>query len=204
MGRKEASQTFGRQESHNIMDKQLVSISKILSYALRHKPEEFNIKLDKEGWIDIDILCKAIACCKSKMHISKETIEKIIAESEKKRFEISGNKVRATYGHSFSAKIEFKESVPPNILFHGTSHDAYKKICKEGLKPMNRQYVHLSTDADTAKKVGIRHDKNPVILVVDAPKMYSDGMKFFHSANDGTWLCDCVPSKYIVKIIKDL
>lgn len=183
------------------MNKKLIDISKTISYALRHKPEEFSLKLDKEGWVDFDVFCKALAEHKPATYVDKETIEKIIAESDKKRFELVDGKIRATYGHSFSAKIEFKESVPPNILFHGTSHDAYKKICKEGLKSMNRQYVHLSIDADTAKKVGIRHDKNPVILVVDAPKMYSDGMKFFHSANDGTWMCESVPKKYIIRAV---
>ena len=134
------------------------------------------------------------------MHVDKETVEKIIAESEKKRFELADGRIRATYGHSTDSKIEFKESVPPNLLFHGTSHSAYEKICREGLKPMNRQYVHLSADTTTARKVGMRHDRNPVILAVDAPKLHADGMKFFHSANDGTWMCESVPAKYIMKI----
>lgn len=183
------------------MNKKLIDISKTISYALRHKPEEFSLKLDKEGWVNFDVFCKALAEHKPATYIDKEIIEKIIAESEKKRFELVDGKIRATYGHSISTKIKFKESVPPDILFHGTSHAAYKQICKEGLKPMNRQYVHLSVDIATAKKVGMRHDKNPVILTVDAAKMHSDGMKFFHSANDGTWMCEKVPSKYIIKIV---
>ena len=183
------------------MNKKLVDISKTISYALRHKPEEFNIKLDKEGWVDFDVFCKALAEHKLATYVDKETIEKIIAESEKKRFELVDGKIRATYGHSISTKIEFKESIPPNILFHGTSHKAYDLICKEGLKPMNRQYVHLSVDAATARKVGLRHDRNPVILVIDSSKMYSDGFKFFHSTNDGTWMCESVPSKYIIQNI---
>ena len=183
------------------MNKKLVDISKTISYALRHKPEEFSLKLDKEGWVDFDVLCKALAEHKPAIYINKETIEKIIAESEKKRFELVDGKIRATYGHSISTKIEFKESIPPNILFHGTSHKAYDLICKEGLKPMNRQYVHLSVDAATARKVGSRHDRNPVILVIDSSKMHSDGFKFFHSANDGTWMCESVPSEYIIQNI---
>ena len=183
------------------MNKNLKDTSKAISYALRHKPEEFNIKLDNEGWVDFDVFCKALADHKPSIHVDKETIEKIIAESDKKRFELADGRIRATYGHSISTKIEFKESIPPNILFHGTSHKAYDLICKEGLKPMNRQYVHLSVDAATARKVGLRHDRNPVILVIDSSKMYSDGFKFFHSANDGTWMCESVPSKYIIQNI---
>lgn len=183
------------------MNKKLVDISKTISYALRHKPEEFSLKLDKEGWVDFNVFCKALAEHKPAIYVDKETIEKIIAESEKKRFELVDGRIRATYGHSIGTKIEFKESIPPNILFHGTSHKAYDLICKEGLKPMNRQYVHLSVDAATARKVGMRHDRNPVILIVDSPKMYTDGFKFFHSANDGTWMCESVPKKYIIRAV---
>lgn len=108
------------------MNKKLIDISKTISYALRHKPEEFSLKLDKEGWVDFDVFCKALAEHKPAIYIDKEIIEKIIAESEKKRFELVDGKIRATYGHSVASKIEFKESAPPDNLFHGTSHAAYK------------------------------------------------------------------------------
>ena len=183
------------------MNKRLIDVSKTISYALRHRPDEFGLSLDKEGWVDFEVFCRALASYKHPVHVDKETVEKIIAESDKKRFELADGRIRATYGHSIDAKIEFKESIPLNILFHGTSHKAYNLICKEGLKPMNRQYVHLSVDAVTARKVGSRHDRNPVILVIDAPKMYSDGFKFFHSTNDGTWMCESVPSNYITQAI---
>ena len=183
------------------MNKRLIDVSKTISYALRHRPDEFGLSLDKEGWVDFEVFCRALASYKHPVYVDKETIEKIIAESDKKRFELTDGKIRATYGHSIDAKIEFKKSIPPNILFHGTSHKAYDLIRKEGLKPMNRQYVHLSVDAATARKVGSRHDRNPVILVINSSKMYSDGFKFFHSANDGTWMCESVPSSYITRAI---
>lgn len=183
------------------MNKKLIDVSKTISYALRHRPNEFGLSLDKEGWVDFEVFCRALASYKHPVYVDKETIKKIITESDKKRFELINGKIRATYGHSIDTKIEFKKSIPPNILFHGTSHKAYDLICKDGLKPMNRQYVHLSIDAATARKVGSRHDRNPVILVINSSKMYSDGFKFFHSTNDGTWMCESVPSSYITRAI---
>ena len=183
------------------MNKRLIDVSKIISYALRHRPDEFGLSLDKEGWVDFEVFCRALASYKHPVYVDKETIEKIIAESDKKRFELTDGKIRATYGHSIDAKKKKKKSIPPNILFHGTSHKAYDLIRKEGLKPMNRQYVHLSVDAATARKVGSRHDRNPVILAINSSKMYSDGFKFFHSTNDGTWMCESVPSSYITRAI---
>ena len=63
--------------------------------------------------------------------------------------------------------------------------------------PKSRLYVHLSSDEDTAKKVGQRHGK-PVIYVVKSGKMFCDGYKFYKSVN-GVWLTKEVPLSYLEK-----
>lgn len=171
--------------------------SKQVSYALRHNPQAFGISLDKDGWVLIDDLLTALNK-RNTLQASIADIYYIIDHSEKKRFEIKDDKwIRATYGHS-AIKIEFTPADPPPILYHGTSNTAWSEyIAYDGLKPMNRKYVHLSSDYGTAVKVGSRHDKHPVILTVDAATMHKDGFQFFHSANDGTWMVGSVPRKYI-------
>ena len=175
-------------------------LSKEISYALRHAPWEYELELDREGFVPVEQLLNAVnETGKYDRIITANDLLYIIETSDKKRHELSDGRIRALYGHSVPMHISKKPLTPPDILFHGTTHRAFEVIMKEGLKPMNRQYVHLSVDAATARKVGSRHDKNPVILVIDAPKMYSDGFKFFHSANDGTWMCESVPSNYIIQ-----
>lgn len=171
--------------------------SKQVSYALRHNPQTFGISLDKDGWVLIDDLLTALNK-RNTLQASIADIYYIIDHSEKKRFEIKDDKwIRATYGHS-AIKIEFTPVEPPPVLYHGTSNRAWTEhIANDGLKPMNRKYVHLSSDYETAVKVGSRHDRNLVILTVNAAAMYNDGFKFFHSANDGTWMVNSVPRKYI-------
>ena len=177
------------------MTKNAIHISKAISYALRHNPTEFGLTLDSEGWVEISMLLSALHA--ARIDTSREQIEHIINESDKKRFEINGSRIRATYGHSFEKKIEYVPQEPPAILFHGTSRKAMERIIWEGLKSMSRQYVHLSSDVETAQKVGERHDRSPVILMVDACKMHNEGFKFYHTGNDTTWLCERVPFKYI-------
>lgn len=70
-------------------------------------------------------------------------------------------------------------------------------IDEQGLLHKNRLYVHLSTNEETAIKVGKRHGK-PVLYTVNAEEMYQDGYKFFLSKN-GVWLTDHVPVKYLDK-----
>jgi RNA:NAD 2'-phosphotransferase (TPT1/KptA family) len=97
-------------------------------------------------------------------YIEKQNLEEMIARADKVRFEIKDDKIRALYGHSSSyssfipfTKIQKIASKPPDILYHGTSPYTAKNIMSEGLRPMNRQYVHLSTDKNTALQVGKRN-----------------------------------------------
>ena len=62
--------------------------------------------------------------------------------------------------------------------------------------PMNRQYVHLSADLETAREVGRRKSRQPVVLVVDAGAAHDDGVRFYHG-NQTVWLADGIPPRYI-------
>ncbi len=75
-------------------------------------------------------------------------------------------------------------------------------IGETGLHKGKRQYVHLSSDHETAVKVGKRHGE-PVVFEIDAAQMAKDGFLFF-KAHNGVWLCDYVPREYMkMEEIKD-
>jgi putative RNA 2'-phosphotransferase len=93
-------------------------------------------------------------------------------------------------------QINYEEGTPPAVLYHGTAKRFLDSIKKEGLKPMSRQYVHLSEDTETAKMVGKRRDSDPVILRIDTAEAMKAGVKFYR-ANDKVWLCKQLPSQFI-------
>ncbi|MGL4599086.1 MAG: RNA 2'-phosphotransferase [Bacteroidia bacterium] len=175
----------------------LQQLSKTISLALRHEPHKFALFLDKEGWVKLDDLIRALRPLKAGWEkIDAATIEKLIRESEKKRFEILDGRIRAYYGHSVAQTIEKESTRPPDTLYHGTTAWAWKKISKEGLRPMKRQYVHLSVDTDTAQNVGERRTDDVLLLVIDAASAWNNGIQFYHG-NEGTWLAERIPPHYI-------
>lgn len=179
------------------MNSRLTQISKEVSYALRHAPEEYGFELDAEGFASIDALLTAINTRHpGRQPVTRDDLEEIIATSDKHRHEIVGNHIRALYGHSISMTIERPPSTPPNILYHGTTHKALSSIMEDGLRRMRRQRVHLSTDVEMATSVGNRRDRNPVILQVDAAAAHADGIVFY-KGNDRIWLAESVPSQYL-------
>ena len=179
-----------------------IKLSKEVSYALRHHPEEYNLILDKEGFVEIQQLLSSL---NSKKTYSKPITEKdllhIISVSDKQRLEIKKSKIRALYGHSFDSKIEHKEMVPPDVLYHGTKNKALNSILINGILPMQRQYVHLSEDVENARLVGFRRDDSPVILEVNSKKAFEEGIKFY-IGNKKVWLTDKVPPEYITILSK--
>jgi putative RNA 2'-phosphotransferase len=168
---------------------------KFLSLLLRHKPEKLNLKMNKYGWVKVEDLINS-------GQFTLEILEKIVQENNKGRFAFDNKKekIRALQGHSIKVDLRLKDSVPPNILFHGTAKKYVASILEQGLDKRNRQYVHLSDNEKTAMAVGLRRDKCPAILIISAKEMYDDGYEFYLSENN-IWLTDYVPSKYIFEKI---
>jgi putative RNA 2'-phosphotransferase len=82
------------------MKDQLKRMSTFLSLILRHKPEVIGIKLDSEGWVDIDLLIQQSQ--QGKQPFGRKMIDEIVANNDKQRFVISDDKtkIRANQGHS--------------------------------------------------------------------------------------------------------
>lgn len=173
-----------------------VQLSKFLAKILRHHPELIGLNLDAEGWAKIDeLLAKA-----AKPDLTRQMLEKIVAEDEKGRYEIdeTQTKIRACQGHSIEVDAGQEQKPAPDVLYHGSAQKYAASIAKQGLLPMSRLFVHLSTDIPTAKKVGSRHGK-PVIYRINTKQMEQDGY-IFYQARNGVWLTSSVPVQYLEEI----
>ncbi len=173
--------------------------SKFISLILRHRPEAAGIVLDEHGWADVDELIRGINGA-GRHRLDRELLEEIVREDQKQRYSFNEDhtRIRANQGHSIRVDVELEEKVPPAVLYHGTGEKYTASIDVEGLLPRGRLYVHLSSDPETARKVGSRQGK-PVIYMVDCAAMSSDGYPFFLSANQ-VWLTKTVPARYLRKV----
>jgi putative RNA 2'-phosphotransferase len=178
-------------------EKQVKSISKYLSLILRHQPDVVGIKLDENGWADVEELIERINNKRPQLKLNLEVLDHVVETNNKKRFAFSEDKnsIRASQGHSVKIDMQFEAIDPPAFLYHGTATRYVNSIRKQGLQKRGRQHVHLSAERETAMNVGSRHGV-PVILTVSAARMQADGHEFYQSAN-GVWLTDHVPTKFL-------
>lgn len=172
----------------------------MISHALRHEPWLYELELDEEGWVTVEQLLDSLRLeNESWKTINQADIRKMIQLSTKRRHEVCGGRIRAIYGHSLPNKLSRTVATPPEFLFHGTAPLVLGVIKTEGLKPMNRQYVHLSIDEATALQVGTRKSPNPVLLRVHSLEASENGVAFYEG-NEIVWLADEVPSQFISEV----
>ncbi len=175
------------------MNRNIVRISKYLSYLLRHNPGAIGLTLDEKGWGSIETIINRT----KNISLNKELIQIAVQTNDKQRFAISpdGKLIKARHGHTIPVDLDLAPQIPPKILLHGTADRFISSIMKKGLLRQKRNHVHLTESLDVAKAVGSRYGI-PTILLIQAEKMHNDGFCFYRTENN-VWLVKNVPSKYI-------
>lgn len=175
----------------------LKHVSKCISHALRHEPWLYELELDDNGWVPLDMLIESLRAERQAWAgLMREHIHELIRTAAKQRFEVKGDRIRAIYGHSVPGKLKHEAKAPPAVLYHGTDPAILETIMSDGLLPMYRQFVHLSADKATALEVGRRKAGKPVLLLVRAEEAAAAGHAFYEG-NDKVWLADHVPGAFL-------
>lgn len=168
-----------------------VSLSKFMTKLFRHTPEQYGLILDPEdGSCTLDDLLSVLVKTPRWSEVTAGDIRQVVADCEKQRFEIEGERIKARYGHSHT-KIAYEPGTPPPTLYHGTHAGALPVIMGEGLRPMGRQYVHLSEGTHFASLAGSRRGKL-TLLTVDTIRAGQMGVTFYFAGNE-VWLAAPVP-----------
>ena len=127
-------------------EKQLKSISKFLSFILRHHPEQIGITLDKDGWVDIDTLLTQANHPERGFTgnpLTYEILLEVVENNDKKRFTLSktanASALRKVIRrHKF--RVEHKVATPPQILYHGTAERSVPSILSKACIPASRHF----------------------------------------------------------------
>jgi putative RNA 2'-phosphotransferase len=169
------------------------TLSKAMAQALRHQPARYGLELDAAGWVPVADLLAGLCRRRHWCDLTAADVQAVLAMPGKQRYEMKDGRIRALYGNSAHVAVHKETAVPPPFLYHGTAPETVDRILQEGLRPMKRQFVHLSVDIETARIVGRRKDRQPVILRVRALAAPVP----FYQGNDATWLADYIPPEFL-------
>ena len=104
------------------------SMARKLALVLRHAPEKFDLEMDINGWIDVkDIIRQFKKGNKRRYHWLRPHHFRAISETDiKGRYELRGNMIRATYGHTVEIELDLPTTGIPDSLFFGLGGRIFK------------------------------------------------------------------------------
>ncbi|KAK9449739.1 KptA family-domain-containing protein [Limtongia smithiae] len=191
----------GSKKNSRRQDAPDVTLSKKLSYLLRHGAVKERLSIGQDGFASIDDLLKNN---RFKKTLFKD-ITRIVAADSKSRYKLEyrGNPeneeaskttgqdwyIRANQGHSIEVgNLEIIDITDYNecpIAIHGTYLDMWNShIRSEGLSKMKRNHIHMASGmpGDDGVISGMRASAD-VFIYVNVRKAMEDGICFGRSAN---------------------
>jgi len=178
-------------------------IGRLMAGVLRHFPEKFNLQMDINGWVNCNALCDAFKEARHYYHWLRPWHFEAISSAEAKgRYQVEGEMVRATYGHSVEIELDLPTDDIPEVLYYPCSEEDLANHLELGIKAADRQHVHLSKTIANAMEAGHVRIHRPRILEVDTERAIDDGNTIYR-AGTTVYLCEDIPSDYLEVLPED-
>jgi putative RNA 2'-phosphotransferase len=178
----------------------LHKLSRFLSLLLRHQPSRFPVRLDAQGYADLDEVLRIVQALPNFRWTTLGDLEAVVNATGHQRFEIvaagpEARRIRALYGHS-TVRPTYDPVTPPDTLYYGVDATELGAIQREGLTPPDRHHLTLTPDPAQARSAALRYASDPVVLTIDAASACAAGHLFYRPA-DAVYLCDHISPQYI-------
>jgi len=167
--------------------------SRWMAYVLRHNPTRYGLEPDRHGFVDVGQFMSIAT--RRYPDLTEGRLRDLVSGNLAQRFEISGNLLRARYGHSIPVEPVGEPVEPPERLYHGTESGRMAQIFADGLKPMDRRMVHLSETIEDALSVARRKIAQPMVFRVLAKQAHASGVSFYHEGK--VYLTNAIPPEFL-------
>ena len=123
-------------------------LSKFLSYVLGHRPDEFGMVPDPNGFVSIKELLQALHEEQGWRHIRAAHLNEALITPADPSIEIENNRIRAKETSQLPAAVQPTEL--PKLLYIAIRSRAYPVALDKGLVPSPHPNLVLSADMATA------------------------------------------------------
>ena len=176
--------------------RKVANLSRLMSYILGTRPDEFGLLPDKEGYITIKEFLQAINEEPNMAYVRESHLREVLLHDKDGIFEVDGKKIRSTKRDFRPVNKEQDLTPPSKILFKGVKRKAYPYILKSGLLPGSKDHVVMTTNKDLALRIARRLDQDPIIIEIRAVAAMENGIAFY-LFGDSLYLADRVPVNFI-------
>jgi len=167
--------------------------SRWMAYVLRHNPARYGLQPDRHGYVDVEEFL--LIARRRYPRVTPERLLEFIETGGTGRFEIAGNRLRARYGHSIVVEPAGPPVEPPARLYHGIDAARAGAALADGLKPSDRQMLHLSDTLEEALTIIRRKTEQPALLRIDAAGAHAAGIPFYREGK--VYLVAFIPPAFL-------
>lgn len=190
--REETCPICGEEGKFMMNDFELEKLGRTMAGILRHG--RFELEMDEQGFVRVKDIVATVQDSNSRMHwLRPHHIVALVETDPKGRYQISGDSVRATYGHTIPLELNLPTDNIPDELYYPTTPEEADIILEVGLMPSDRAMIHLSLTYDNAYSAGLVRVDDPVILAVDTNACFDEGYDIGKAAKT-VFLCKHVPA----------
>jgi len=173
-------------------DDRTTTISKQMSYLLRHGAVKEGLKISEDGWVLLDDLLRHKQVANKKVTIDE--VKALVENNDKQRFALKTENnqtwIKANQAHSMSqVKVVLTpvltiDQIPSGKAIHGTYLEAWNTIKVDGLNRMKRHHIHFAIGEPQDNEVisGMRSSAQ-VLIYLDLEKALKDNVPLFISEN---------------------
>ena len=169
-------------------------LGRFLVYVLGHKPYDFGLVPDSDGFVPLKELLRAIHEEPAWRYVRQGHIDEVFVGKDRPLFQIEERKIR-TCDRRWNLDLDRPVSSIPKRIFHGIRRKTHPTALEKGLRAMEGKYHVLSPDRTMAERLGKRRDPRPVILEIAAETAQREGVPFY--AFGDLFLSPEIPVKYV-------
>jgi len=151
-------------------------LGRLLQYILGHRPYEFGLIPDSEGFVAFKELIQAIHEEDGWGYVRQGNINEVFSGRDRERFQADETRIRAI---DRRWELGIPAQVLPKILFTGIRRRAPPVVMERGVREIKGRYHILTPERDVAEKIGRRRDQQPVLLEVMARRAQREGVMFY-------------------------
>jgi len=154
-------------------NKLIKKLSKFLGYVLGRNPDEFGLVPDKDGYVKIKELIKALTEEDGWKFFRKAHINEIMITLPDSSVETKDSMIRAVDREKLPERTPAENL--SKLLYTCVRRKAQQVVMEHGISPMGRDHVILSRDKNLAERMGRRIDASPVTLTVNVEDSIQKG-----------------------------
>ncbi len=169
-------------------------LSRFLVYILGHRPDEFGLVPDAEGYVTYRELLQALHEEPGWRYVRRSHINEVLMGKDRALFQPEDRRIRVV-DRRWRMDPGGAPEYPPGILLTPVRQKAHPVVVEKGLRPPEGRFLVLTPDRDMALRIGKRRDRKPVLMEISVPAAEKRGISFH--AFGCLYLCSRIPAECI-------